>query len=141
LPQNGTRVPNLIFPDFGIRFTQKALMPELLNSRARVQCFETDAHVERHKKITAFTHSHDRYGRYGRYIADLIADGVYINKALVESGAACFFKCDRFTTQLGVNTRIDIVAFSRIHLVGFGAVFRGDVVIHGRGDRICAAAM
>jgi endonuclease YncB( thermonuclease family) len=41
------------------------------------------------KKITVFTYSHDRYGRY---IADLIVDGRYINKALVESGAAIFLK-------------------------------------------------
>jgi len=40
-------------------------------------------------QITVFTWSHDRYGRY---IADLIADGVYINKALVESGHARFLK-------------------------------------------------
>jgi len=39
--------------------------------------------------ITVLTYSHDRYGRY---IADLIVDDVYINKALVESGAARFLK-------------------------------------------------
>jgi len=41
------------------------------------------------KAITVFTYSHDRYGRC---IADLLADGVYINKNLVESGAARFLK-------------------------------------------------
>jgi len=39
--------------------------------------------------ITVFTYSHDRYGRY---IADLVVDEKYINKALVESGAARFLK-------------------------------------------------
>ena len=39
--------------------------------------------------ITVLTYSHDRYGRY---IADLLAGDVYINRALVESSAARFLK-------------------------------------------------
>ncbi len=45
--------------------------------------------LKNRKSVTVITYSHDRYGRY---VADLIADGVYVNKALVDAGAARFLR-------------------------------------------------
>ncbi|MBN2342474.1 MAG: thermonuclease family protein [Deltaproteobacteria bacterium] len=40
------------------------------------------------REVTVYTYSNDRYGRY---VADLITDGVYVNQRLVEKGYARFW--------------------------------------------------